>query len=190
MLFTDKASILSRWSEHFQSLFSADRVVQDPGVLRIPQQPFKAEFDELSSVKEIIKAIEHLRSGKAVGVDGIPPEFWKEGEPVLRSKLHELLVCCWEQGKLPSDLRDAIIVTLYKSKGEKSDCSDYRGITVLHRRKKSLLVYSKTDWYPPSLKTIYQKPSVGSEPTGALQTLCSSSDRSKRNARSRTKDCM
>ena len=53
------------------------------------------------------------------------------GEPSLRSKLHELLVCCWEQGKLPSDLRDAVIITLYKNKGEKSDCSNYRGITLL-----------------------------------------------------------
>ena len=41
VLFTEKASILSRWSEHFQSLFSADSIVQDPAVLRIPQQPFK-----------------------------------------------------------------------------------------------------------------------------------------------------
>ena len=39
-------------------------------------------------------------------------------------------VCSWEQGKLPSDLCDAIIVTLYKNKGEKSDCSNYQGITL------------------------------------------------------------
>ena len=45
VLFTNKASILSRWSEHFQSLFSADHIVQDPAVLRIPLQPFKAELD-------------------------------------------------------------------------------------------------------------------------------------------------
>ena len=72
-----------------------------------------------------------MKSGKAAGVDGIPPEFWKSGGPALHSKLHELLVCCWEQGKLPRDLRDAVIVTLYKNKGEKSNCSNYRGITLL-----------------------------------------------------------
>ena len=69
----------------FWSLFSADCAIQDPAVLRIPQQPFKAELDELPSMKEITKAIEYLRSGKAVGVNRIPPELWKEREPALHS---------------------------------------------------------------------------------------------------------
>ena len=55
VLFTDKASILSRRSEHSQSLFSADRIVLDPAVLCIPWQPFKAELDKLPSMKEITK---------------------------------------------------------------------------------------------------------------------------------------
>ena len=38
---------------------------------------------------------------------------------------------CWEKGTLLQDLRDAVIVSLYKNKGEKSDCSDYQGITLL-----------------------------------------------------------
>ena len=82
-------------------------------------------------MKEITKAIDQLRSGKAAGVDEILPELWKDGGPALHSKLHELLVCRWEQSKLPSDLSNAVIVTLYKNKGEKSDCSNYWGITLL-----------------------------------------------------------
>ena len=81
-------------------------------------------------MKEITKAIEHLRSGKAAGVDGIPPELWKDGAPALHSKLHEFFVCCWEQGKLPSDLHNAIIVTLYK-KGRKVRLLQLSGITLL-----------------------------------------------------------
>lgn len=49
----------------------------------------------------------------------------------MHGKLHELLVCCWEQGKLPQELRDAVIITLYKNKGEISDCGNYLGITLL-----------------------------------------------------------
>lgn len=40
-LLTDNASILCRWSEHFQTLFTANRHVQDSAILRIPQLPIK-----------------------------------------------------------------------------------------------------------------------------------------------------
>ena len=45
--------------------------------------------------------------------------------------MHKFFVSCWEQGELPQELRDAVIITVYKNKGEKSDCSNYRGITLL-----------------------------------------------------------
>ena len=38
---------------------------------------------------------------------------------------------CWERGTLPQDLRDAIIISLYKNKGDKSEYSNYRGINLL-----------------------------------------------------------
>ena len=47
-----------------------------------------------------------------------------DGEAVL-SKFQDLFTNCWEKGTLPQDLRDAVIVSLYKNKGEKSDCSNY-----------------------------------------------------------------
>ncbi|CAE1323598.1 unnamed protein product [Acanthosepion pharaonis] len=108
VLFIDKASILSCWSECFQALFNADRVIQDPAVFRILHQPVKREINELLSVEEVTNAIEQLRSGKAAGVNGIPPEIWKDGGPALHSTVHEFLVCCWEQSRLPSDLNDAV----------------------------------------------------------------------------------
>ena len=71
-----------------------------------------------------------MKSGKAAGVERIPPEFWKSGGSALHSKLNKLLVRCWEQGKLPTDLSNAVIVTLCKNKRKKSYCSNYRGITL------------------------------------------------------------
>ena len=52
------------------------------------------------------------------------------GEAVL-DKLQDLFTNCWEKGTLSQDLRDAVIVSLYKDKEEKSDCSNYREITLL-----------------------------------------------------------
>ena len=114
---TGNPCILGRWSEHFQALFSADRVVHDSAILRIPQQPVKVELDDPPSLRKLTKAIKQLKSVKAAGVDGIPPNIWKKGGSPLCRKLHELFVCCWEKSKLPKDLRDAVIVTLYKNKG-------------------------------------------------------------------------
>ena len=49
----------------------------------------------------------------------------------MLSKLQDLFTNCWEKGTLLQDLRNAVIVSLYKNKGEKSDCSNYRGISLL-----------------------------------------------------------
>ena len=49
----------------------------------------------------------------------------------MLNKLQDLFTNFLEKGTLPQDLRDAVIVSLYKIKGEKPDCSNYRGITLL-----------------------------------------------------------
>ena len=49
----------------------------------------------------------------------------------MLDKLQHLFTNCWEKGTLPQDFRDAVIVSLYKNKGESSDCSNYRGLTLL-----------------------------------------------------------
>lgn len=41
------------------------------------------------------------------------------------------MVKCWSEGAVPQDMRDAKIVTLFKNKGERSDCNNYRGISLL-----------------------------------------------------------
>ena len=54
----------------------------------------------------------------------------KGGEAVV-DKLQDLFTNCWEKRALPQDLRDAVIISLYKNKGEKSDRSNYQSITLL-----------------------------------------------------------
>lgn len=98
--FTDNTSILARWSEHFQTLFSANRAVQVTANNRVPQLPPIEALDEPPTLEELTEAIDQLKSHKAAGVDGIPPEIWKHGGPALHVKLRDLLVCCWEQGKI------------------------------------------------------------------------------------------
>ena len=70
VLLTDGAYIQSRWSEHFQALFRADRVVQDSAILRIPQLPVKVKLDEPSSMEELTEAIKRLEVAKQQELTG------------------------------------------------------------------------------------------------------------------------
>ena len=72
-----------------------------------------------------------LKVGKSPGIDGIPTEVYQHGGEAMFDKLRDLFNNCWEKGTLSQDLRDAVVVSLYKNKGEKSDCSNYRGFTLL-----------------------------------------------------------
>ncbi len=46
-------------------------------------------------------------------------------------KLHELMCLRWREGQVPQSVHDAKIVTLYKNKGDRSDCNNCRGISLL-----------------------------------------------------------
>ena len=54
----------------------------------------------------------------------------KAGGANLHQHIHALIMKIWHQEVIPSDLRDALIVILFK-KGDKADCGNYRGISLL-----------------------------------------------------------
>lgn len=97
----------------------------------IDELPMMAELDNVPTIDELSKAIDRLPSGKSPGKDDIPAEVIKSGKTVLLEPLHKALTQCWTEGAVPQDMHDANIVTLYKNKGDCSDCNNYRGISLL-----------------------------------------------------------
>ena len=89
------------------------------------------ELDELPTISELEKAIDQLAPGKSPGSDEIPPDLIKQCKTVLLKPIYEHLCSCWAEGEVPQDMRDTKIVTLYKNKGDRSDCNNYRGISLL-----------------------------------------------------------
>ena len=128
---TDKSKQMGRWVEHYLELYSRENSVTQEALDAIEDMPVLEELDSEPTVEELSKAIDALVCGKAPGEDSIPPEIIKCGKPALLEPLHALLCLCWREGKVPQDMRDAKIITLYKNKGDRSDCNNYRGISLL-----------------------------------------------------------
>ena len=80
-------------------------------------------------------AFEKLKSHESPGIDQIPAELIKEGGRTIRYQIHKLIVSIWNKEELPADWKQSIIVPIYK-KGDKTDCNNYRGISLLPTRTK------------------------------------------------------
>ena len=93
--------------------------------------PTMDDLDSEPTIEELSKAITEMASWKAPGSDGIPADLLRQCKSCLLPVLHDILVKCWREGKVPQDKRDAKIITLYKNKGARSDCNNHRGISLL-----------------------------------------------------------
>ena len=80
---------------------------------------------------ELSKAIKQTNSGRASDKDGIPAEIYKAAGPRAMEVFLDIIQSIWDQEKKPQDIRTALIVVLYKNKGSKADCGNYRGISLL-----------------------------------------------------------
>jgi hypothetical protein len=82
-------------------------------------------------------AIGKLKSYKSPGTHNIPAELIKAGGETLYSGIHRLICCIWNKEELPQQWKESIIVPIYK-KGGKTDCNNYRGISLLSTAYKIL----------------------------------------------------
>ena len=77
------------------------------------------------------RAISKLKNDRAAGPDGIPPELLKSAIGPVAEAQHALLIKVCRSGRIPADWKDRILIALYKGKGAKTECGNYRPITLL-----------------------------------------------------------
>ena len=97
---------------------------------QLPQKPIQDHLSDVPSLEEVEKAINQLKNNKATGSDGVPAKLFKVGGPALTDHTHRLIPKIWSTKTIPTDLRDISIVTIFK-KGDKAQCGNYRGISLL-----------------------------------------------------------
>ncbi|KAL8622673.1 hypothetical protein ACOMHN_009307 [Nucella lapillus] len=117
-----------RWAEHFKEILNRPPPPVPPDV---PPATQLLEVNKNPPTKqETMKAIKSLKSGKAAGPDGIPPEALKADIQTSTDILHPLLVKIWETEAVPEDWKKGFLVKLPK-KGDLSLCNNWRGIMLL-----------------------------------------------------------
>jgi hypothetical protein len=82
------------------------------------------------SATEVEVAIGKLKRHKSPGINQIPSELIQAGGETLCSEIHKLIKLIWIEEKLPHQWKESIVVPIHKG-GYKTDCSNYRGISLL-----------------------------------------------------------
>ena len=108
---------MERWVQHYSELYSRENAVTEEALNNIVCLPVLEELDSEPTLAEIKAALDFLASGKAPGKDNIPVEVLKCCKKIT-IKLYEIFCFCWREGGVPQDMKDANIVTLYKTKGD------------------------------------------------------------------------
>jgi len=125
-LVADSHGIVVRWRKYFSQLFNVHGV-KDVGQAEIhTTEPVVPE----PSASEFELAIVKLKSHKSPGIDEIPAELIKAGGRTIYLEIHKLIISIWMKEKLPEEWKESIIVLIHK-KRDKTDCNNYRGISLL-----------------------------------------------------------
>ena len=100
-------------------------------------------FDEVSE-NDTLKLLCSLKESKSTGPDKINARLVKDSAEVICPTLTKIFNSSLQQGIFPEDLKNATISPIYKN-GDKSDCSNYRPISVLSNVAKILekIVYNQ-----------------------------------------------
>ena len=80
---------------------------------------------------EVEVKVGKFKNGKLTGKEKIKGEMIKGGGDRVVDWIWRLCNMVFESGVVPEDCRSAVIVPLYKGKGERTECKKYRGISLL-----------------------------------------------------------
>ena len=128
---------LDRWSEYFNELLNKD----SPSINHSPSTPKDALKirDTPPEMREIKEAIKKLKNGKAPGLDNIHPEMLKVDIDFIANTLQPLLADTWMREEIPQRWKEGLIIKIPK-KGDLSQCTNWRGITLLNTINKILAI--------------------------------------------------
>jgi hypothetical protein len=82
------------------------------------------------------KTLKNRKKNTAAGIDLITTEMLIAGGTTSIDWLTRIFNVAWHERKVPLDWQRAVIIPLWKNKGNKRDCETYRGISLLSQAGK------------------------------------------------------
>ena len=161
--------ILNIWKEHFQNLatpnmddeFSSEKLEQ--AILQnkvIEEMEINNGNDiEVVTTKEVENAILKLKNGKAADEDGIMAEHYKHAPDEILPFIVHILNIVIEYMDVPVFLKSGVLTPILKKNKDKTNPSNYRGITVNKIFSKILqsILKDKVDVEIKSIQNILQR---------------------------------
>ena len=107
-------------------------------------------------ISEVYNVIKLLRNGKAVGMDGVPNEFYKHTPPAFVSKITDIFNVIFSTSSFPVKWETGLICPVHK-KGDICSADNYRPISLLPSFSKiftSILNNRLKDWAESVLSNV------------------------------------
>jgi hypothetical protein len=132
-LLADSYNIFNRWKNCFSQLLNVNNVSDVTQIEVHAAEPLVSGPGRL----EVEIAIAKSKKYKSPDSVQIPAELLQAGSEILLSAFHKLVNSVWNKEELPYQWKESIIIPIHK-KGDKTDCNNYCGISLLSTSYKIL----------------------------------------------------
>lgn len=125
-IITEEEKIMCRWKQYFEELLNCEQIINQECEEVYSADPYIPD----PSYTEVVTAIRKLKNNKAPGSDLMCAELIKYGNEPMYNALHKIICKVWQSETMPKEWNIGVICPVYK-KGDKLECSNYRGISLL-----------------------------------------------------------
>jgi sorting nexin-29 len=165
-MLAEDSHVLQRWTEHFQGQLNPQAEDEDDPEIEteIPEQERQErniqnedDAEEAPAQEEIEEIMRKQKNNKAPGADGITIELIKHAGPEMAEQIGGLIRQIWREEEMPKQWKVGTLCPIHK-KGDKTDCSNYRGIMLLSITYKILtgIINERLKKYTESIIGEYQ----------------------------------
>src|SRR5215469_2214236 len=110
------------WKEYYGKLWNEQDSKGEEGT--------EEEEKDMITIEELNKVLKHAKHRKSCGLDNQPMELWKFGGNELKMHILELFNNIIDKNQKPQEWETGMVINIHKGR-TKSNCENYRGITLL-----------------------------------------------------------